>query len=283
MSPESKIQVLVAIRIEAMARYRENLGREPQFHIDIITSEEKLLERLEDSTRRTDVVILDEQLTDSFELIRKIRQNHPQLLIVKVDEDADFGMPGRADEVSTSPFENDELIKIIKRLFEDRRLETLRADSLPSVRSFAKTLLKSRGPAKTQSAVNAIRELGYDYVAFFTITPTTPPSLTQAAQAGAADVLRIAPAKLDYETSIVGWVADNGQSRIISKEDTPNHPFIAKGRFGVGVCVPVGTTLRFGIIFACREQAGSISPEDILMLELVSAQLASAIAREQRR
>jgi DNA-binding response OmpR family regulator len=283
MSQDSKIHVLTAVRLEAIARYRENLSTEAQFHVEMVPSVEKLEERLANNALRTDVLVLDEQLTDSFELIKKIRQSNPQLLIIKVDEEADFGMPGRADEVSTRPFENNELIKIIKRLFEDRRLETLRADSLPSVRTFAKTLLKSRGPAKTQAAVNAIKELGYDYVAFYTVTPTEPPTLTQAGQAGAADVLKIAPSKLDYETSIVGRVAATGESRLVGKEDNPNHPFISKGRFGAGVTVAVGTTLRFGVVFASREKAGSITPEDILMLELVCAQLASALARDQRR
>jgi hypothetical protein len=36
------------------------------------------------------------------------------------------------------------------------------------------------------------------------------------------------------------------------------------------------------VVIACREQPGSIKMENVLMLELVSAQLASALAKEQR-
>jgi hypothetical protein len=44
----------------------------------------------------------------------------------------------------------------------------------------------------------------------------------------------------------------------------------------------VGTTLRFGVLLACRKDADSITGDNVMMLELVSAQLASALAKEQR-
>ncbi|MBZ0318384.1 MAG: hypothetical protein DPW16_17355 [Chloroflexi bacterium] len=277
-----KIHLLVAIRLQSIARYRENLNTEPKFAVNLVTSIEKIHEALADKTKRSDVLVVDNGLGDVHTLVKELRQSHPRLLIVLVDEEADFGMPGRADDVSTEPFKNDELIKVIKRLFEDRRLETLRADTLPPVRQFAKSLTRAKGPAKSQAAVSAILELGYDYVAFYTITPTDPPMLTLSAQEGPSSVTSLAPNRLEYNTSLLGWVAQNGQSKIVTQEDTPNHPFISKGRYGVGVAVPVGTTLRFGVVFACKEKPGEINPKDVLMLELISTQLASALARENR-
>lgn len=277
-----KIHLLVAIRLQSIARYRENLSTEPKFAANLVTSIEKIHETLADKTKRSDVLVVDNGLGDVHALVKELRQSHPRLLIVLVDEEADFGMPGRADDVSTEPFKNDELIKVIKRLFEDRRLETLRADTLPPVRQFAKSLTRAKGPAKSQAAVSAILELGYDYVGFYTITPTDPPMLTLSAQEGPSAVTSLAPNRLEYNNSLLGWVAQNGQSKIVAAADSPNHPFVSKGRFGSGAAVPVGTTLRFGVLFACKEKAGEISAKDVLMLELISTQLASALARENR-
>jgi CheY-like chemotaxis protein len=280
----AKINVLIAVRLRAMAQYRKSLAAESKFNVNIVTNVEKLHEALVNKDKPTDVLVIDNALenTDTFELVREIRKTYARLLIILVDEDADFAMPGHADEVSTHPFEDDELSKIIKRLFESRRLETLRADSLPPVRHFAKALLKAKGPAKTQAAVSAIQELGYDYVAFFSIRPADPPVISLAAQAGPESVTRVAPTRQDYENSVVGWVAQKGQSRIVGPDDTPNHPFITKGRFGTAALIPVGTTLRFGVVMACREEPGSIDQKNVLMLELVSAQLASSLARDNK-
>ena len=117
-----KIHLLVAIRLQSIARYRENLSTEPKFAVNIVTNFEKIHEALDDKTKRSDVLVVDNGLGDVHTLVKELRQSHPRLLIVLVDEEADFGMPGRADDVSTEPFKNDELIKVIKRLFEDRRL-----------------------------------------------------------------------------------------------------------------------------------------------------------------
>jgi GAF domain-containing protein len=226
---------------------------------------------------------VDHGLGGVFEFIRELRNAYPRLLILLVDEEADFGTPGYADEVSVEPFHNDDLLRRIKRLTEERMVETLRADALPPVRAFAKALRRAGpGPAKQQAAVEAILELGYDFVAFYNLTPTTPPELTLGAQVGAQAVMAMAPQKQDYDGSLVGWVAQNGQSRVVGPNDDPNHPFVKQGRFGAGACIPVGTTLRFGVILACRDQPDAISQQNVLMLELVSAQLASALAKQAR-
>lgn len=276
----SKINVLVAVELASTLRYRENLSTETVFNLNFVPSIEKIYEVL-DSKKPTDVVVVDNALGDIFSLIDKLRKGYPRLLIITVDEEADFSLPGQADDVSNEPFRNDDLIKKIKRLIEDRRLATLSADSLPSVRSFAKTLMRAKGGnAKTQAAINAIHDLGYDYVAFFSITPTDPPSVSVTAQAGDNSVTSSAPKKLDYEKSIIGLVAETGESHVVSPEDSPNHPFVSRGRFAAGVGVAVGNNMQFGVVFACRDMPGSITNEDVLMLELVSAQLASALARD---
>lgn len=276
-----KIRVLVAVRLAASVRYRENLSTEARFQFQFVTSIEAIHAALADTTSSADVLVVDNQLGDVYSLVKELRQSQPRLLIIEVDEEADFSLPGQADDISNDPFKDDELLRKIKRLVEDRRLQTLSADALPPVRTFAKALMRAKGgPAKTQAAVTAIHELGYDYVAFFKITPTDPPTVSVAAQAGPNSVTSIAPPRLDYEKSIIGRVAQSGENCIVGPQDDPNHPFISRGRFGVGACIAVGTNIRFGVVFACRDVPGSITHEHLLMLELICAQLASALARE---
>jgi GAF domain-containing protein len=82
--------------------------------------------------------------------------------------------------------------------------------------------------------------------------------------------------------SLMGWVAQNGQSRTVAPDDDLNHPFVTAMKFRAAACVPVGTALRFGVLVACRTDSGTITQENVMMLELVSAQLASALAKDQR-
>ncbi|MEP7288771.1 MAG: GAF domain-containing protein [Chloroflexota bacterium] len=278
----TNIHVLAAVRLPSVARFRENLSKDLKLKVTVVTSEASARDILANPDKRTDVFVVDNGLGNVFELVKELRQTLPRLLILLVDEEADFGMPGRADDVSTDPFKDDDLIKKIKRLAEERRLETLRADALPPVRTFAKSLRKAtKGLGKQQAAVEAVKELGYDYVAFYAVAPSDPPSLSLGAQVGPSAVTSLIPTRTDLN-GLLGWVAQNGQSRIVGPGDEPNHMLIEKGKYGAAACVPVGSTLRFGVVLACREQLGSIKMENVLMLELVSAQLASALAKEQR-
>lgn len=278
-----KLNVLVAVQLGSVARFREGLKREPQFEVTLVTDIEKARHILDSPGKQTDVIIIDNALGDTYDLLREIRHSYPRLIIVAVDEGADFALPGQADDITTTPFENNDIITRIKRLNEDRRLQTLRADALPPVRQFAKSILKAgKGKSKQQAAAEAVQELGYDYVAFYSVTKGESPSLMLVAQVGPDDEQRIAPKHPEYGASLMGLVAQNGQSRTVSPTDEPNHPFVKRGRFMAGACVPVGTTLRFGVMVACREGAGSITQENVMMLELVSAQLASALAKDER-
>lgn len=281
MSTSPAIHVLTATTIASMSEFRQNLAKDAQLNVTVVTSEAEARDILADSQKRTDVFVIDNALGNVFDLIKEIRKTYPRLLILLVDREADFSMPGHADEVTVEPFKNDDLLRRIKRLNEERSLQTLRADALPPVRQFAKSLRKAApGVSQTQAAVEAIAELGYDYVAFYNIVPTTPPELKLRAQVGPDAIIGIAPQQQEYQGSLVGWVAQNGQSRIVGPDDIPNHPFIKQQRFGSAVCIPVGKTLRFGVLFACRQQPNAITQQNVLMLELVSAQLASALAKQ---
>src|SRR5258706_3992587 len=219
----SYIYVLAAVRLPSVARYRENLSKDPKLKVSVVTSESSAREILASPEKHTDVFVIDNGLGNVFELVKELRQNYPRLLILMVDEEADFGMPGRADEVSTDPFKDDDLIKKIKRLSEERRLETLRADALPPVRSFAKSLRKAtKGVGKQQAAVQAVQELGYDYVAFYSIAGNDPPSLSLGAQVGPNAITSMMPVRVDY-SGILGTVVQNGQSRIIAPGDELSH------------------------------------------------------------
>ncbi len=280
MEAQNPIYVLAAVRLPSIVKFREGLSKDPKLKVTVVTSEEAARTALSDPTKRIDVFVVDNNLTDVYEWVKDLRQSQPRLLIILVDEEADFLMPGRADDVSTDPFKEDDLIKKIKRLAEERNLATLAADTLPAVRNFAKALRKAtKVVGKQQAAVAAVKELGYDHVVFYATVPGDPPSLTLAAQLGTGQGQL--PIRTDY-SDIMGHVVQTGQSKIIGPGDKPNHILIEKGRFGAAVIVSVGVTLRFGVLAGFREQQGSIKQENILMLELISAQLAAALAKEQR-
>ncbi len=247
----------------------------------MVTTGEAVSEALGNAHELPDILVVEYALGDVYALINTLRERYPRLLILLVDEDADFGMPGRADEVSVEPFRDDDLLKRIKRMTEERRLDTLRTDVLPQIRMFAKSLRRATsGYARQQAAVAAVRALGYDYAAIYQASPSDPGSLTLAAQDGPRELVDGASQHESGGESLAAWVARNGQSRVVMPGMEPSHVFLREGCFGSGVCVPIGATFRFGVIFACRSEPGSITQQAILMLELVSAQLASALAKQ---
>lgn len=277
----SVIDVLVAVPREHASRYYKNLSAHADFRVQIVSDTRDALDTLADRNKHVDVLVLDNGLGHVFEFIRELRHSYPRLFIVLVDEDADFGMPGQADEISTEPFANDDLIRRITRLMSDRQLETLRADSLPAVRQFAKELRKASGEiGKQQAAVGACKSLGYSYVAFYRLEAGDTPAMSLKAQDGPAPIQSVAP-KTTQPDDLMTWVLQNGQSRIAGPQDVTNHPLVAKERLGAAACVPVTmNTTRYGVLVACRDQPGSINQENVLMLELVAAQLAAAISKE---
>jgi GAF domain-containing protein len=277
----SSVDILVAVPREDASRFYKNLSSYEDFRIQMVSDAGDALDILADPERPVDVLVLDNRLGHVFELIAELRQSYPRLLIILVDEDADFGMPGQADEISTDPFTDNDLIRRITRLMSDRQLETLRADSMPAVRQFAKQLRKAAGElGKYQSAVAACKDLGYDYVAFYRLDSFDPIQVSLRAQDGPAAIQAVAPKQAEVD-DIVMWVAQTSQSRIAGPEDKPNYLLVARGRLGAVACVPVMFGgARYGVLVACREQPNSITQDNVLMLDLVSAQLAAAISKE---
>lgn len=275
------IDVLVAVLREDASRYHQGLGANKEFHLQIVSDKRDALAILEDREKHVDVIVLDNRMGGVHDLVAEVRHSYPRLFIILIDEEADFAMPGQADEISTAPFENDDLVKRITRLMSDRQLETLRADSMPAVRDFAKRLRKATGEfGKQQAAVAACMDMDYQYVAFYRLQNQTPVQLTLRAQEGPNAIQSVAP-KQASENDLMGWVAQNGQSRIAGPNDDPTHPLVKRGRLGAVACVPVNTSgNRYGVLVACREVPDSITQENVLMLELVSAQLGAAVAQE---
>ncbi|MCB9454064.1 MAG: GAF domain-containing protein [Anaerolineaceae bacterium] len=275
------VDVLVAVRREQASRFYKNLTAQKNFRVNIVSDTGDALRVLDDRDQHVDVLVLDNGLSHIFEFVADLRHSYPRLLIVLVDEDADFGLPGQADEISTEPFENNDLVRRITRLMSDRQLETLRADSLPAVRQFAKELRKASGElGKQEAAVAACKDLGYDYVAFYRRDDNDADQLLLKAQDGSNPIKSVAP-RTTAPDDLMSWVHKNRQSRISNPPDSPNHPLVAKGRLGCAACVPVifGGN-HYGVLLACREQPDSINQENVLMLELVAAQLSAAISKE---
>lgn len=277
----TRVEILIAVPQVDAGRFFKNLRQQQDFTVRVVTSPRDALKDLADKDNHTDVLVLSQALPHTDALIKELRQSYPRLLIVLVDEEADFAIPGQADEISTEPFNNDDLARRIQRLMSDRQLETLRADSLPAVRHFAKKLRSASGEiGKLQAAAAACREMNYDYVACYKQENPDPIELKLKAQDGARAIKAVAPQDSTSE-DLMGWVSQTGQSRIAAPEDSPNHPLVAKGRLGAVACVPVNISgVRYGVLVACRDVPGSITQENVLMLELISAQLAAALSKE---
>jgi hypothetical protein len=272
---------MVAVRREQVSRYHLNLSAHKEFRVQIVSAVQDVLDALSDPDQHIEVLVLDNGLDSVYGLVDDVRHSYPRLFIVLVDEEADFATPGMADEVTTEPFKDGDLIRRITKLMSDRQLETLRADSLPAVRQFAKELRNAPGElGKQQMTVTACKVLGYDYVAFYRLDNDQSVSMSLRAQAGNPSVQAIVP-KAASAKDIMSWVAHHLQSRIVGAQDSPNHPLVAKGRYGTAACVPVAFSgNRFGVICAFREKPGSISQDNVMQLELMAAQLAAAMAKE---
>lgn len=272
--------VLAAVPRESASQYYRHLSEYRDFKLSLVSDIGDALDALNNRDEQTDVFVLDNRMPNAAHLIGDLRDDFPRLLIVLVDEDADFATPGAADEISTDPFNADDLARRITRLMSDRRLDTLRADAMPPVREFAKRLRSATGEGgKAQATVSACRDLGYDYIAFYRLESTEPLRVTLRAQDGAAAVQAVAP-KQAAGDDLIGTVAQSGQSRIAGPGDDVTHPLVKRGRLGVVACVPVGVATRYGVLVACRDKPDSITPDNLITLELVSAQLAAVIARE---
>ncbi len=276
------IDLLALIRQEDKARYEEHLNAAGDIHLQVVHNPQTMNMALTDS--HVDVLVIDNVLERAYNVISSLRQTYPRLIIVLVDEEADFGMPGQADEMSTEPFHNNDLVKKVRRLISDRQMETVRSDTLPAVRNVAKRLRSAPGLiGKQQAAVQSCMELGYNYVAYYHKVSDQPLLISLKAQDGPPAVQAVSP-KEAAPDDLITWVIINGQSRIASPEDRPNHLLVARGRMGAVACVPCTFNgVVYGAIAAMRDRPGSINQEHVLMLELVASQVAAAMSQEIRR
>jgi DNA-binding response OmpR family regulator len=277
------IDLLMTVKSSDVDRYRSLFTTRDEFRANWANSTADALHILADRTHHTDVLVLDNNIdTDTHLVVTEVRQRYPRLMIVLVDEEADFAMPGQADDISIAPFKDNDLLRRIGRLISERRTETLRSDSLPAVREFVKRMRDATGSlGKQEVAVQVCKDFNYDYVAYYQREPGEPLRLSLRAQAGPPAIQAIAP-KMAASDDLMGWVLINAQSRIAAPDDRPNHPLVARGRLGAVACVPVMfNMISRGVIVACREQPGTITQENVLLLELVGAQLASALAKER--
>jgi hypothetical protein len=263
--------ILVTVRSKNAARYQQHLAAYPELRIRIARSLDQALDVLADRSHPVDLLVLDNSMSGVFELVADLRQTYPRLMIVLVDEDADFAMPGQADDISTDPFSDGDLARRISRLIADRHLETLRADSMSPLRDFAKKLRKAVGEReKLDAAISACRDLGCEYVAIYRLGSLEPLELTLQAQAGA-------PPLKATSNGIVAWVAKTGQSRIAT---APPNGMAPSGNLSAVACTSIGMTDRYGVLVVCRTAPHTITPQQLPMLEMLSAQLAAALAKE---
>lgn len=278
------IHVLVMTHEQYAARYHEHFAREGQVALTLVTNGAAVRERLDDPNTQTDILVADCALNsamDVYRLVNGLREQHPHLLIVLVDEEADFAMPGHADEVTVTPFEEGDLIKRIKRLAEERRLETLRTDVMPQVRAFARALRRTKTvQARQEAAVEAVLSMAYDYGAVYQADEFDPGRLTLAVQKGPQAALDAAPREVTDPDALVVWVSRNGRSHVFQAGDGSGHPFTTEGWFKEGACVPVGSTFRFGVLVAARVEPQRIGQHQLFMLELIGAQLANALTKQ---
>jgi len=276
------IDILAALRQDRIKRYQDNLCDYADFVFQFSSDLTEAMALIADTDHHIDLLIVDNDLDTTHDFVKTLRQKYPRLLIVLVDEDADFGLPGHADELSTNPFSDNDLMRKIEKLVNDRRMESLRSDSLPAVRNISRQLGAAvTFTAKAEAAAEVIHDLGYDYVAYYNIDATEPLSLSLIAQQGPIAVNAIAPETAGPE-DLMGWVAQNQQSHIAGPDDRPTHPLVARGRLGAVVCVPVTFNgVPYGALAACNDRPGSIQQDGIVMLELVATQLGSALAQQE--
>jgi hypothetical protein len=273
----SSIDLLIVVRREHAQRYFQNLSGIKEFRVRLVTNPAEA--RVMAEERHVDVIVLDNALDGAFDLIQHFRKSKPSLLIISVDEEADFAIPGFADDVTTTPFRENDLSRRIQRLMSDRRLETVRSDSMPPVREVAQKLRRASGEiGKLETILATCRELNFDYAAIYRQESLDPLRVVLRAQDGLKALHPAAP-KEATPGDMLAHVATTGQSRIAKQGDTIAHPFVNRGRLATAACVPIGSTTRYGVLLAARERPDSITAQDMMMLELLGAQLSAVITR----
>lgn len=271
------IHVLAAVSENASERYQTQFAAYSDVRLTLVTSVETAKQRLDDSTARVDVLVLDNALEAAFALLHHVRQLPKTVAVVLVDEDADFATPGLADDISTTPFHEHDLYGRMKRLLADRTLETIRADAMPPIRELSRAIRRAPDErAKQLAIVQACRQMGFDYAAVYQLHSENPWTLTLGAHD--TSIEQPGPQASD-DGDVITAVARAGQSRLVKADDELKHPLVETGALAAVVCTPIGKTKRYGVLVAGKVQPNSIQHQHVLMLELMSAQLSADFAR----
>ena len=217
------MNLLAVVHTDSAERFHAELDSFAEFEVVLSTDKNDAVAIMGEDNRRLDVIVVDEQLGDSNNFINYIRHKYPRVIIILVDEEADFGFPGQADDISVDPFSNDDLLNRIRKLLSDRRMETHRSDSLPAVRSIAKQLNKATSNSDLyRVATDALVDQGYDYAAYYGLEADDPVHLTLRTQTGPTPSNPLRPKKLQATTS---WAGSPATDKAASPRQTI-HPTI---------------------------------------------------------
>lgn len=245
------------------------------------------LDTLEDASARLalptapDMLVIDKSIDGAYDWLSALRVRMPRLLMMLIDEGADFAMPGAADDVTTTPFENDDLARRIQRLIGDRKMETLRADAMPPVRDLGQRMRKAGSESGiVQAAIGVVADLGYSDAAVFKLDESRGNALVLVTHQGAADVRAALPSPVPAG-HVLARCALSGQMELLTAQKHQNFALVERGRLHAAAIVPVGIARRYGVLLASRDDAGEIPARDVLMLELIAAQLGSYLARSR--
>jgi hypothetical protein len=237
----------------------------------------KLTTRPSWETSAPDLIVLDCETERAWERVTELRQRHRGLLILLVDDAADFAFPGLADDISTTPFEHDDLRRRIRRLLEERRMETLRADVMPPIREIGRRLRSVAGvDARAQVIVEVCLELGFTYAAVYRLNAQGETAALVCERGDGS--IAATPAHHPGEDDAIAATALTGQSIPVSPAGSGKHPLVEGGSLQSGAAVAIGSATRFGVLFAGKASQ-NLSAQDILLLELIAAQAAALITK----
>lgn len=228
-----------------------------------------------------DMLVIDKSIDGAYDWLSALRVRMPRLLMMLIDEGADFAMPGAADDVTTAPFENDDLARRIQRLIGDRKMETLRADAMPPVRDLGQRMRKAGSESGiVQAAIGVVADLGYSDAAVFKLDESRGNALVLVTHQGAADVRAALPSPVPAG-HVLARSAQSGQLELLTAQKHESFGLVERGRLHAAAIIPVGLARRYGVLLAARDDAGDIPARDVLMLELIAAQLGSYLARSR--
>ena len=275
------VSVLLAIPESKRATYYEGLSDDPSLSIHTVHTAESLFEEVR-TIEPLDLLIIDSLLDPrTHQIVGDIRRTRPRLIMILIDQSADFGTRGHADALSTDPFQNNELLRVIRRLLNERNTETLQSSAMPAIRDIYRRMRSAVGVAgKRQEAAQCCLEVGFVYAAYYEVVNDDPFHLDLQTQAGPQSLKASAPRSADIN-GLIGWSAANNQTRIAQAGDTLSHRFITHGRVSSAIAIPVASDHQlYGALIACADAGVTISQDRVMLVELISAQLAAALVHD---